>query len=80
MALIATDVASAAAAFVVAFNLRSAEVRTGGLYLPRSGTLITVALWLVCAQALGAFDLRRSARPVASIRTSPSCNMAESQR
>jgi len=56
------DLLAVAAAYVLAFNLRTAEVRNAGFYVPRSGTLIAVAMWLVAAQFTDAFNLRRAAR------------------
>ena len=54
----AFDVIAVAAAFVVAFNLDTAPARNAGFYVPRAGTAIAVAAWLICSQVTGAFDLR----------------------
>ncbi|TMC50504.1 MAG: exopolysaccharide biosynthesis polyprenyl glycosylphosphotransferase [Chloroflexi bacterium] len=59
--LIATDVAAVALAYITAFNLRTAQVREVGFYLPRSGTVICVAVWLGAARLMDAYDLRTAA-------------------
>lgn len=56
--LAAFDVGAVAVAFVVAFNLDTAPARNVGFYVPRAGTGITVAMWLICSQITGAWDLR----------------------
>jgi hypothetical protein len=56
--LVGLDVLAVAAAFVVAFNLRTAEVRNVGFYVPRLGTLIVIGIYLACAHMAGAYDLR----------------------
>jgi len=56
------DIIAVAGTFVVAFNLRTSEVRGSGFYVPRLGTLITIAGWLLCAQVAGAYDLRNTRR------------------
>ncbi len=55
--LIGLDVVVVAAAFIVAFNLHTSEVRNAGFYVPRLGTLIAVGVYLVCAHMAGAYDL-----------------------
>src|SRR5581483_6187840 len=59
--LAACDVVAVAVAYVAAFNLRTASVRDAGFYVPRSGTVIAVAMWLVMAQLSDAFNLRAAA-------------------
>ncbi len=59
--LAACDVVAVAIAYVAAFNLRTASVRDAGFYVPRSGTVIAVAMWLVMAQLSDAFNLRTAA-------------------
>lgn len=66
--LMSTDALAVAAAFVLAFNLRTAPVRDAGFYVPRLGTAIAVGAWLVCAQAVDAYDLRSTRRLVDVIR------------
>jgi len=60
--LASLDVVAVALAYVLAFNLRTAPVRHAGFYVPRSGTVIAVAVWLVAAQFTDAYNLRRAAR------------------
>jgi exopolysaccharide biosynthesis polyprenyl glycosylphosphotransferase len=67
--LTALDVAAVAAAWVIAFNLRTAEVRAAGFYVPRAGTLIAVAMWLATAQLTDAYNLRSAARIGGTLRT-----------
>jgi exopolysaccharide biosynthesis polyprenyl glycosylphosphotransferase len=60
--LASLDVAAVGLAYVAAFNLRTAGARNAGFYVPRSGTVIVVALWLVAARVMNAYDLRTAAR------------------
>lgn len=60
--LVACDVVAVALAYVAAFNIRTASVREVGFYVPRSGTVIAVAMWLVMAQLSDAYNLRAAAR------------------
>jgi exopolysaccharide biosynthesis polyprenyl glycosylphosphotransferase len=66
--LVSLDVAAVSAAFVAAFNLHTAGVRGVGFYVPRLGTLITVAVYLACAQMADAYDLRAAATVVGNLR------------
>jgi len=66
--LVAADVLAVAVAYVAAFNLHTAEVRGAGFYVPRSGTLIAVAVWLVMAQLSDAYNLRSAARIRSTLR------------
>lgn len=52
------DVIAVGVAFIVAFNLRTAIVRDVGFYVPRLGTVIVVAIWLVSAMLAGAYEVR----------------------
>lgn len=60
--LVSLDVLAVAAAYIAAFNLRTAHVRDAGFYVPRSGTVIVAALWLFAARVMNAYDLRTAAR------------------
>ena len=51
-----------ALAYVLAFNMYTAQVRQVGFYVPRSGTVIAVGMWLVMAQLSDAYNLRSAAR------------------
>jgi exopolysaccharide biosynthesis polyprenyl glycosylphosphotransferase len=66
--LIGLDVVAVAAAFVVAFNLHTAEVRNAGFYIPRLGTLIAVGIYLACAHMANAYDLRALATVPGTLR------------
>jgi exopolysaccharide biosynthesis polyprenyl glycosylphosphotransferase len=66
--LIGLDVIAVAAAFVVAFNLHTAEVRNSGFYIPRLGTLIAVGIYLVCAHMADAYDMRALATVPGTLR------------
>ena len=67
--LIGLDVAAVSAAFVAAFNLHTSSVRGAGFYVPRLGTLLTVALYLACAHMADAYDLRAAGTVIGSLRT-----------
>ena len=56
--LAALDSAAVAAAFVGAFNLRTAQVRGVLFEVPRIGLALTLLAWLAGAQIAGAYDLR----------------------
>lgn len=60
--LAALDVLAVAAAYVLAFNVRTAGLRNAGVYIPRSGTVIVVVLWLAAARVMDAYDLRTASR------------------
>jgi exopolysaccharide biosynthesis polyprenyl glycosylphosphotransferase len=66
--LAATDVLAVAVAYVAAFNIRTASVRDAGFYVPRSGTVIAVAMWLLMAQLSDAYSLRSAARIRSTLR------------
>ena len=66
--LLALDTAADTLAFVLAFNLRTAQARDVGFYVPRMGTAIAAGAWLLCAQAAGAYDLRATRRLVDILR------------
>ncbi len=79
LALIGIDVVAVTAAFVIAFNLRTAEVRNAGFYVPRLGTLIAVAMFLACAHMADAYDLRTLSTVGATLRvvgTTLACSFA----
>ena len=54
----ALDLGAVTLAFVVAFNLRTSQVRDAGFYVPRLGVAIVCGLWLVSAAMANAYDLR----------------------
>ena len=58
MVVMAIDAIAVALAFVLAFNLRTAEVRNAGFYAPRLGTGITLGLWMVSATIVDAWNVR----------------------
>ncbi|HXA27462.1 MAG TPA: exopolysaccharide biosynthesis polyprenyl glycosylphosphotransferase [Candidatus Angelobacter sp.] len=66
--LAAADVVAVAVAYVAAFNIRTAGVHGAGFYVPRSGTAIAVAVWLVMAQLSDAYNLRAAARIRSTLR------------
>ena len=66
--LIALDAGAVALAYVLAFNVRTAQVRDAGFYIPRSGTAIAVAVWLLMAQLSDAYNLRSAARVRTTLR------------
>jgi exopolysaccharide biosynthesis polyprenyl glycosylphosphotransferase len=66
--LVTTDALAVALAYVAAFNVRTASVRDVGFYIPRSGTVIAVAMWLLMAQLSDAYNLRAAARIRSTLR------------
>jgi exopolysaccharide biosynthesis polyprenyl glycosylphosphotransferase len=52
------DCAAVGVAFLVAFNLRTAQVRGLLFETPRIGLTVTLLAWLIGAQIAGAYDLR----------------------
>lgn len=65
LVLMTLDAVSVALALVLAFNLRSAEVKHVGFYIPRLGTLTVLGLWAVSGTIVDAW----SVRAVNSVRT-----------
>lgn len=59
--LVCLDLLAVAAAYIAAFNLRTAHVRNVGIYIPRTGTVIAAGMWLLAAQFTDAYNLRRAA-------------------
>jgi exopolysaccharide biosynthesis polyprenyl glycosylphosphotransferase len=66
--LVVCDLLAVSVAFVAAFNIRTAEVRGAGFYIPRAGTLIAVAVWLLMAQLTNAYSLRTAGSIRATLR------------
>jgi exopolysaccharide biosynthesis polyprenyl glycosylphosphotransferase len=66
--LASLDVIAVALAYILAFNLHTSVVRQVGFYVPRSGTVIAVAMWLVMAQFTDAYNLRSAARVRSTLR------------
>ena len=64
----ALDVVAVMLAFVAAFNIHSAQIQKAGFFVPRSGPLITAAIWLVAARLANAYDLRTAARVASTLR------------
>jgi exopolysaccharide biosynthesis polyprenyl glycosylphosphotransferase len=58
MLLMGLDALAVSLAFVLAFNLRTAEVRNAGFYVPRLGTAIALGLWVVSATVVDAWNIR----------------------
>jgi exopolysaccharide biosynthesis polyprenyl glycosylphosphotransferase len=56
--LMGSDALAVALAFILAFNLRTAEVRHAGFYVPRFGTVIVLGLWAVSATIVDAWNVR----------------------
>jgi exopolysaccharide biosynthesis polyprenyl glycosylphosphotransferase len=56
--LVVLDAIAVSLAFVLAFNLRTAEVRHAGFYVPRLGTAIVLGLWVVSATVVDAWNVR----------------------
>jgi exopolysaccharide biosynthesis polyprenyl glycosylphosphotransferase len=52
------DCVAVAVAFLIAFNLRTAQVQGALFEIPRIGLGVTLLAWLVGAQIAGAYDLR----------------------
>ena len=66
--LASLDIVAVGLAYILAFNLRTAALRNAGFYIPRSGTVIVVALWLLAARLTNAHDLRTAARVRSTLR------------
>jgi exopolysaccharide biosynthesis polyprenyl glycosylphosphotransferase len=66
--LVVCDLLAVSVAFVAAFNIHSAQIQKAGFFIPRSGPLITVVIWLVAARMAGAYDLRNAARVANTLR------------
>jgi exopolysaccharide biosynthesis polyprenyl glycosylphosphotransferase len=56
--LMGFDAVAVSVAFIVAFNLWTAQVRHAGFYVPRFGTLVALALWVVAATMVDAWNVR----------------------
>jgi len=56
--LMGFDALAVSLAFVVAFNLRTSEVRHAGFYVPRLGTVIALGWWVVSATVVDAWNVR----------------------
>jgi exopolysaccharide biosynthesis polyprenyl glycosylphosphotransferase len=52
------DAVAVSLAFILAFNLRTAEVRHAGFYLPRLGTVVVLVLWAVSGTVVDAWNVR----------------------
>jgi exopolysaccharide biosynthesis polyprenyl glycosylphosphotransferase len=61
LALALADAICVAAAFAVAFNVRTAQVIHAGFSIPKFGVLVFVALWFLCAWLAGVYDVRSMA-------------------
>ncbi len=56
--LMGFDGVAVALAFILAFNLRTAEVRHAGFYVPRLGTVIVLVLWAVSITVVDGWNVR----------------------
>jgi exopolysaccharide biosynthesis polyprenyl glycosylphosphotransferase len=56
--LMGLDAVAVSLAFILAFNLRTAEVRHAGFYLPRLGTVVVLVLWAVSGTVVDAWNVR----------------------
>jgi exopolysaccharide biosynthesis polyprenyl glycosylphosphotransferase len=56
--LMGFDAVAVSVAFILAFNLWTAQVRHAGFYVPRFGTLVALALWVVAATMVDAWNVR----------------------
>ncbi len=65
--LIALDGVAVALAFVLAFNLRTSEVRGVGFYVPRLGTAVALGLWFISATVVDAWNIRTAVSMRATI-------------
>ena len=52
------DAIAVSLAFILAFNLRTSEVRHAGFYVPRLGTVIALGLWVISATIVDAWNVR----------------------
>lgn len=62
------DAAAVALAYVVAWNIWTARVRGEGFYIPRTGTILVVALWLIAGRFTGVYELRIARNLRSSVR------------
>jgi exopolysaccharide biosynthesis polyprenyl glycosylphosphotransferase len=56
--LMGLDAVAVSLAFILAFNLRTAEVRHAGFYLPRLGAVVVLVLWAVSGTVVDAWNVR----------------------
>ena len=56
--LMGLDALAVSLAFVLAFNLWTAQVRHVGFSVPRLGTLVALGLWVVSATIVDAWNVR----------------------
>ena len=56
--LVGFDGLAVALAFILAFNLRTSEVRGAGFYVPRFGTLVVLVLWAVSITVVDGWNVR----------------------
>jgi exopolysaccharide biosynthesis polyprenyl glycosylphosphotransferase len=56
--LMGFDAIAVALAFILAFNLRTAEVRGSGFYVPRLGTVVVLVLWAVSMTVVDGWNVR----------------------
>jgi len=56
--LMGFDAVAVSLAFILAFNLRTSEVRHAGFYVPRLGTVIALGLWVISATIVDAWNVR----------------------
>ena len=63
------DGVAVAVSFVLAFNLRTAEVRHEFFAVPRQATLIVLVTWYICAELVEGYRLTNAANPRAAFGT-----------
>jgi exopolysaccharide biosynthesis polyprenyl glycosylphosphotransferase len=56
--LVGLDGIAVCLAFVLAFNLRTSEVRHAGFYVPRLGTVIALGAWTISATVVDTWNVR----------------------
>jgi hypothetical protein len=66
------DGVAVAASFLIAFNLRSAEIRHEFFTVPRAAMLTVLATWYVCAEVVDGYRLVNTVNPRAAFATAAS--------
>ncbi|MGA2284268.1 MAG: exopolysaccharide biosynthesis polyprenyl glycosylphosphotransferase [Candidatus Dormibacteria bacterium] len=56
--LMGFDAVAVSLAFILAFNLRTAEVRHAGFYVPRLGTVVALGLWVISGTIVDVWNVR----------------------
>lgn len=66
------DGVAVAASFLIAFNLRSAEIRHEFFAVPRAAMMVVLATWYVCAELVDGYRLVNTVNPRAAFATAAS--------